>query len=63
MISLTRAIDTLVINVSEGESVIKDALRRAMTIRPDCVEWLYAPKVCMQKQWRVYNCVGDDRKT
>lgn len=46
MIPLTRAIDTLIINVGEGDSVIKDVLRRAMATRPDCIEWLRGSTDC-----------------
>lgn len=40
MIPLTRAMDTLVINVSQRSSVVKDALRSVHKRRSDFVEWV-----------------------
>lgn len=40
MIPLTRAIDTLVINVGEDETKIKSMLRSVAKMRSDCVEWI-----------------------
>lgn len=40
MIPLTRAMDTLVINVSKRPSVVKDALMKVQKRRSDFVEWM-----------------------
>ncbi len=40
MISLTRAMDTLVINVSAQPSLIKEAPARAQKQRVDFMEWI-----------------------
>lgn len=40
MIPLTRAMDTLVINVSGRPSVVKDALTKVYERRSDFVEWV-----------------------
>jgi hypothetical protein len=40
MIPLTRAMDTLVINVSTQPGVIRDALERVHSNRADFVEWI-----------------------
>ncbi len=38
MIPLTRAIDTLVINIGSQQSFVRDALLKAAKARPDIVE-------------------------
>ncbi len=43
MIPLTRAIDTLVINVTSQPSVVSDTLRRVYEKRRDFVEWVVLP--------------------
>ena len=40
MIPLTRAIDTLVINLSHTEGTLRTVLRRVAERRPDFVEWV-----------------------
>jgi hypothetical protein len=40
MIPLTRAIDTLVINIGNDQSLLKDALLVACGRRRDCVDWI-----------------------
>ena len=40
MIPLTRSIDTLVINLTGGSGLIKDALLRAYRKRSDFIEWI-----------------------
>jgi hypothetical protein len=40
MIPLTRAIDTLVINVGSAEGPLRSALRRVADRLPDYVEWI-----------------------
>ena len=40
MIPLTRAIDTLVIGLSPGESPLRSALSKVAGRRPDFVEWV-----------------------
>lgn len=44
MIPLTRAIDTLVINISSRDSEIKRVLQNVASKRPDFVEYIYANK-------------------
>lgn len=40
MIPLTRAIDTLVINVGPADGPLRSVLRRVADRRPDFVEWI-----------------------
>jgi len=40
MIPLTRAMDTLVINVSSSPSIVKQALKKVYKTRSDFVEWI-----------------------
>jgi hypothetical protein len=42
MIPLTRAMDTLVINISEQPGPVRDALKKVQAQRSDFVEWIKA---------------------
>ena len=40
MIPLTRAIDTLVINIGAQQSFVRDALLKVAKARPDIIDWI-----------------------
>ncbi len=45
MIPLTRAIDTLVININQQDSFVRDALRKVYAKRRDFMDWIVEPKL------------------